>query len=91
MLACASGQHIANAVLTLRKAGKDQQEYTKVKFSEVLISSFQTGGSSGSINPSDQISFNFTKIEHEYKEQKADGTLGGTVKAGFDLKKMQGQ
>jgi hypothetical protein len=28
--------------------------------------------------------------EHEYKEQTKGGTLGGTVKAMFDLKKMAG-
>jgi type VI secretion system secreted protein Hcp len=36
--------------------------------------------------PVDQISLNFAKIEQEYKEQKADGTLAGSVKAGWDLK-----
>jgi type VI secretion system secreted protein Hcp len=90
MLACATGQHIPSAVLTARKAGKDQQDYMKVSFYDLLISSFQTGGSAGSVNPTDQVSFNFAKIEHEYKEQTKGGTLGGTVKATFDLKKMQG-
>ena len=42
------------------------------------------------MNPTDQVSFNFAKIEREYKEQTKGGTLGGTVKANFDLKKMQG-
>jgi len=89
MLACATGQHIASGVLVARKAGKDQQEYLKVTFTDLLISSFQTGGSTDSINPTDQISFNFAKIEHEYKEQLAAGGLGGTTKASFDLKKMK--
>ena len=44
MLACATGQHIPTAVLTARKAGKDQQDYMKVSFYDLLISSFQTGG-----------------------------------------------
>jgi type VI secretion system secreted protein Hcp len=87
-LACASGEHIPDAVLTCRKAGKDQQEFFKVKFSDLLISSFQTGGSAhGDVVPTDQISFNFSKIEFDYKEQKADGTLGGSTPAGWDLKK----
>ncbi len=90
MLACASGQHIATAELTARKAGKEQQEYMKVKFSDILISSYQTGGSSGSINPTDQVSFNFTKIEHQYFEQKKDGTLSGVIKANYDLKANKG-
>ena len=86
MLACASGQHIKKAVLTVRKAGKEQQEYLKYTFSDILVSSYQTGGGGGDVMPVDQISLNFAKIEQEYKEQKADGTLAGSVKAGWDLK-----
>lgn len=88
-LACANGEHIPKAVLTCRKAGKDQQEYLKWTFSDLLVTSFQTGGSGhSSVLPTDQISINFTKAECEYKEQKADGTLGGPIKAGYDVKKM---
>lgn len=87
MLACAGGDHIKSAILTCRKAGKDQQEFLKVTMSDLLISSYQTGGSGHSdIIPTDQISMNFAKIEFGYKEQKQDGTLGGEVKAGWDLK-----
>ena len=87
LIACATGEHIKKAELTCRKAGKEQQEFLKYTFSDVLISSYQTGGaSSGSVIPNDQISFNYAKIEVEYKEQKADGSLGGPVKVGYDLK-----
>jgi type VI secretion system secreted protein Hcp len=86
-LACASGEHIPDAVLTCRKAGKEQQEFLKVKFSDLLISSYQTGGSGHSdVVPTDQISFNFSKIEVEYKPQKADGSLDGGIPAGWNLK-----
>ena len=84
LLACASGEHIKKAVLTCRKAGKEQQEFLKVTFTDLLVSSYNTGGSSDI--PMEQISLNFAKIEFEYKEQKPDGTLGGAVKAGYDLK-----
>lgn len=86
LLACADGRGIKKAVLTCRKAGKDQQPYLIYTFSDVLISSYQTGGSNGEVVPIDQITFNFTKIECEYKEQKPDGTLGGPVKTGYDIK-----
>jgi type VI secretion system secreted protein Hcp len=86
-LACASGQHIGKAVLTCRKAGGEQEEYLKVTMSDLLVSSYQSGGSSGGdLVPTDQISLNFSKVEFEYKEQTAKGTLGGTVKAGWDVK-----
>jgi type VI secretion system secreted protein Hcp len=84
-LACAGGDHIKKAVLTIRKAGKEQQEFQIWTFTDILISSYQTGGSSGS-DQTEQISFNYTQVEMEYKEQKADGTLGGGVKAGWNVK-----
>jgi len=87
ILACASGEHIKEATLTCRKAGGQQEEYLKYKFSDLLISSYQTGGSGGSgVVPTEQISFNYSKMEVEYKEQKADGTLGGAIKSGWNLK-----
>jgi len=86
-LACANGEHIKSALLTARKAGKEQQEFFTVKFGDILVSSFQTGGSGhGDELPMEQISFNFTKMELEYKEQKPDGTLSGGIKAGYDIK-----
>jgi len=89
MLACATGDHIKSAILTCRKAGKDQQEYLKVTFTDCLVASFQTGGSGGAnVLPMDQISLNFTKIEIDYKEQKPDGTLGGAIKAFYDMKQQ---
>ncbi len=87
MLACASGQHIKDVLFTSRKAGKDQQEYLKIKFTDVMVSSYQTGGSGeGNILPIEQVALDFAKVEFSYKEQKLDGTLGGEIKAGWDLK-----
>jgi type VI secretion system secreted protein Hcp len=86
LLACASGKHLKSAVLTARKAGKDQQEFLTFSLSDLLVSSYQTGGTEGLEVPMDSVSLNFAKIQVEYKELKADGTLGGSVKAGWDVK-----
>jgi type VI secretion system secreted protein Hcp len=85
-LACATGQHIEQAVLTCRKAGADQQEYLHVTISDCLVSSFQTGGSTADVVPTDQFSLNFAKIEFCYKEQLANGSLGAAIRTGYDLK-----
>jgi type VI secretion system secreted protein Hcp len=90
LLACANGEHIKSGILVCRKAGKDQQEFMKMTFTDLLVSSFHTQGTSSDSVPLDQITFNYSKIEYEYKEQKADGTLSGPIKAGYDLKKMTG-
>jgi len=90
LLCCANGEHIPKAIFTCRKAGKEQQEFMKMTFSDLLVSSFQTGGSSsGDEIPLDQISINYAKVEYEYRMQSPDGTLGGPIKAGYDLKQMK--
>ena len=90
-LACAQGDHIKNAILTCRKAGKEQQEFLKITLSDVLVSSFQIGGhGGGDVTPKDQISLNFAKIEHEYKEQDATGKLVGSIDKWFDLNSVKG-
>jgi type VI secretion system secreted protein Hcp len=88
-LACAQGDHIKNAILTCRKAGREQQEFMKVTMNDVLVSSFQIGGAGGVV-PTDQISLNFAKIEVEYEEQDATGKLVGSIKKWFDFKTMKG-
>jgi len=89
-LACAEGDHIKNAILSCRKAGKPH-EFMKVTMSDCLVSSFQTGGHvGGDVVPMDQISLNFAKIEVEYKEQDAAGKVLSTTKKFFDLRSYKG-
>src|SRR5262245_14986966 len=87
MLACATGDHIPSAVLTMRKAGGKQQEYAQFTLTDVLVSSFEVKGSSDASRlPENQITLNFAKVEWQYREQKQDGSLGAAVKVGYDAK-----
>lgn len=84
--ACASGEHITEGLLTCRRAGKEPRPYLTIKFTDCLVSSFQTGGSSGQEIPIDSVSINFSKIEYSYSPQKKDGTLGTAIPVAYDLK-----
>jgi len=89
-LACANGEHIPQAILVGRKAGKEQQDFMKVTFSDLIISNYQTGGAGGGDDiPMESLSFNFGKVEMEYREQLPNGQLAGPVRAAYDLKRMQ--
>ncbi len=85
-LACASGEHIKDATITVRKAGERPLEYIVIKMNDVLISSYQTSGSSGQDRPTESISMAFAKIEFTYIPQKADGSSDAPISAGWDLK-----
>jgi type VI secretion system secreted protein Hcp len=45
-LGAASGKHFPKAVLTVRKAGKEQTDFLTWTLSDCLVSSYQTGGTS---------------------------------------------
>lgn len=87
MLKCASGEHIEKAVLFVRKQGKDQQDFYMVTLEDLLVSSYQSGDSTGGNPvPTDQFSLNFAKIKFEYKAQNKDGSLGATTTGTWNLK-----
>jgi type VI secretion system secreted protein Hcp len=91
MRACATGQHIKTATLSGRKAGKGQQDYLTFKFYDVLVSSYQTGGSAQANElPTEQVSINYAKIEVEYRAQTPDGKAGPATTFKYDLKANKG-
>ncbi|MEX0674608.1 MAG: type VI secretion system tube protein Hcp [Gaiellaceae bacterium] len=89
MLSCATGKHISDAVLTCRKAGEKPLEFLVIKMTDILISSYQTGGSSGDIVPTDSFSLNFQAINVEYTPQREDGSADKPVSAGFNVKEVK--
>ncbi len=76
---------IPKGVLTCRKAGKTQQDFLKISFTDVLITSVST--QSGPVLPVISFSFSFVKVEFQYREQREDGTLGGSLMAQFDWRR----
>jgi len=88
LTATGTGQHFKKATLSVREAGGDRQlEYIKVNLTDVLVSSYQVGGTdAGEDNrPSDQISLTFQRVEMDVSAQGADGTLK-TTHGSWDLK-----
>ena len=86
--ACATGQHIKKAVLTVRKSGGDQQEYYKVTLEDLLVSSYQSGGAKEQCLPWTS-SPELAKIEFAYSPQKPDGKLDAPVIAKYALKESK--
>ena len=85
MTACAKGTHIKSGVLTVRKAGGEQEEFYKIQLSQIMVSSITNTGANGGV-PSEMVSLNFGEIKFDYKEQKSEGSLGGVVHFGWDIK-----
>jgi type VI secretion system secreted protein Hcp len=84
MQACATGVHLKEAIITHRKAGKDQHEYLIVKMNDVIITGVTHGGSGD--GHSENVSLQFAKVNVEYKPQKADGSLDAGIHFKYDIK-----
>jgi len=64
MLACATGQHINQVLLTLRKGNaRGGSEFLQITLENVQITSYQLGAHAGNAVPVDQFSLNFEKIK----------------------------
>lgn len=84
-LACATGQHIKDAVLTCRKSGGGQDGYYVITLHDVLVTGISCTGDSSDDRPMETISLNFTKIEWRYVPTEASGEPGTPVVAGWDI------
>lgn len=86
-LSCATGQRVRSAVLSGRRAGANQAEFLKWTFTDVMVTSYQTGGAaSGDEAPMDQVSLSAARIDVSYQQQLPDGTLAAPVRAGWDVR-----
>jgi type VI secretion system secreted protein Hcp len=83
---CLTGKHIAEAKLTVRKAGGSPLEYLKITMTDVVITNVQPAGSSSDETVKEQVSMSFSKVKQEYTVQNQQGGSGGAVTAGFDIK-----
>jgi type VI secretion system secreted protein Hcp len=84
--ACATGQHIKDATITMRKAGKGQQEYLIIKMTDVLVTNVQLGAAGDETATVENVALRFAKVELAYKPQKPDGSLDADVLFKYDVK-----
>ena len=80
---CCSGKHFETAVITVRKAGGEAQDFLKVTMKGVFITSVAPGATSGG-DIVETVHMEYNDIEFAYKPQDAKGALGGEVKFGWD-------
>ena len=84
--ACATGEHIKEATITVRKAGKGQQEFLIIKMNDILITSVNPSVSSDAKVTAEHVALQFAKVDLEYKPQKKDGSLDAGVHFKYDIK-----
>jgi type VI secretion system secreted protein Hcp len=100
--ACASGEKIKFATLSLRRAGGEQSDFLTYKIEQVVVTSYQLTGSKPhpvsaegdtgdpiSEVALDQVRLGFAKVQFSYRPQRPDGTFDPPVTMSWDLGKGQ--
>src|SRR4249920_2204680 len=60
--ACATGEHIKDATITIRKAGKGQQEFLIIKMNDILITSVNPSGGGDAPAIAEHVALQFAKV-----------------------------
>lgn len=87
MLACCTGQHIKDAILTCRKVdGNSGVDFFKITLTDVLVSGVSPSGSNGDDTPAESVSLAFASYKVEYQEQDNKGAKkGGPIDVKYSI------
>ena len=83
--ACATGTHIPDATITVRKASKDKPEYLIIKMTDVLVTSVSMSVAGDDPSTAENVTLQFRKVDFEYKAQKQDGSLEPGLHFVYDI------
>ena len=87
---CCSGKHLPSITIDmLRSSGDSRVKYMEVKMEDVVVAKVRHGRDEDTPDefPTETISFNFAKVKWTYtQQQRTDGSSGGQVTGGWDLK-----
>ncbi len=90
MLSCAKGEHVSEAVLTVRKAGGTTPiEYLVVTMKKVMVTSVSQGGSDGEHRLTENVTLNFGEVKVTYTAQTESGSKGSSKDFGWDVEANQ--
>jgi len=84
--ACATGEHIKEATITVRKAGKGQQEFLIIKMNDVLVTSVNPSASADAKFTAESVAIQFAKVDLEYRPPKKGGSLDTGIHFKYDIK-----
>ncbi|GLX77113.1 protein hcp1 [Thalassotalea insulae] len=87
MQACANGEHIDEAVLTVRKAGEEPVEYYVITMKKVMVTSVATSSADETQPLMEEIVLNFREVDVHYLPQKEDGSVGEPIEYQWSISK----
>lgn len=85
MRACATGELVTDATITVRRPGEGRQEYLTIAMKDLLVTSVSAGISAQGDATIESVVLSFAKVDLEYRPQKPDGTQDVGIHFSYDL------
>lgn len=86
IMACCSGKHFKEAILTIRKAGGDNPlEYLRITMKQVLVTSYRVEANHSEERLLESVMFNFVEVMTEYTPQRADGPGDASIQVAWNI------
>jgi type VI secretion system secreted protein Hcp len=80
------GTHFPEAKIIVRKAGGESKlEYYTITLKEVMVTSYQTGGSGGEDRLTENVTLTFAQVDVKYQAQDAKGGKAGDTKFAYNI------
>jgi type VI secretion system secreted protein Hcp len=86
MKACATGERLTDATITVRRVGERQQDHLVVTMTDVIVTSVSTSVSAEGDIGIEEIALTFAKVDLEYKPQRPDGALEAGIHFVYDVR-----
>ncbi len=86
MKACATGERLTDATITVRRLGDQQQDHLVVTMTDVLVTGVATSVGVDGDAGVEEVALSFAKVDLEYKPQRPDGALDAGVHFAYDVR-----
>ena len=83
---CAAGKHIPVVEVSLCKSGGKQEEFARIKLTDVLVTRTGMNGAGGEDIATELVELAYAKINIAVREQKADGSVGAETIGSWNVK-----
>jgi type VI secretion system secreted protein Hcp len=84
---CATGQRIAEALLSIARPLATAGDYLTLRMTDAMVTSVNLADASAdTMPPLESVTLTFTAFEYSYRPQLANGSLGQPVTFRFDIR-----
>lgn len=90
LLALCTGKHFDKIEFKSRKAGEKPFVFLEYVFTDCIVTSYATGGSHGEAVFTENMAFNFAKVEFKYSQQAKTGGLQSDDKMNYSASTNKG-